>query len=64
MYSMVNNVLLCEHVRIVKIRHGHIIGVFGSQVAIVVVVIQYMNERTCVVFGGVSGCILLLVVLC
>ena len=64
MYSTVNKVRLYEYVRVVKIHHRHISGVFGSQVAIVVVVIQYMNERTCVVFGGVSGCILLLVVLC
>jgi len=62
--SIVNDVCLCEHVRIVKMHHRHITGVFGSQVAIVVVVIQYMNERTCVVFWGVNGCILLLVVLC
>jgi hypothetical protein len=52
MYGMANNVRLYEHVHVVKIHHGHVIGVFGSQVAIVVVVIQYMNERTCVVFTG------------
>jgi len=63
-YSVVNNVRLYEHVRIVKMRHRHIIGVFGSRAAMAVVVIQYMNDCTCVVFRGVNGCILLLVVLC
>jgi len=47
-----NNVRLYEHVHIVNMHHRHIIGVFGSQVAIAVVVIQYMNERTCVLFRG------------
>ena len=64
MCSTVNNVLLYEHVRIVKMHHRHIIGLFGSQVAIVVVVIPYMNECTCVVFRGANGCVVLLVVLC
>jgi hypothetical protein len=63
-YSAVNNVRLYEHVRIVKMHHRHIVGVFGSQVAVVIVVIQYMNYRTCVVFRGVNGCILLLVEIC
>jgi len=64
-YSTVNNVHLYEHFRIVKMHNRHIIEVFGSKVAIVfVVVIQYMNKRTCVVSRGVNGCILLLVVLC
>jgi len=61
---MVNNVHLDEHVCIVKMHHCHIVGVFGSQVAIVVVVILYTNERTCVVFRAVNGCIPLFVVLC
>ena len=63
-YSTVNNVCLYEHVRIVKMHHRHVIGVFGSRAAIVVVVMQFMNERTCVVFRGAHGCIVLLVVLC
>jgi hypothetical protein len=53
-YSTVNNVRLYEHVRIVKIHHSHVIGVFGSQIAIVVVIIQYMNERTRIVFREVK----------
>jgi len=40
MYSTVNNVRLYEYVRIVKIHHCHIIRVFGSKVAIVVVGMQ------------------------
>jgi hypothetical protein len=63
MYSTLNNVRLYEHVRIVKMHHRHIIGVFGSQAAIMVAVIQYINECTCVVFRGVNGYIFLLVVL-
>jgi len=51
---MVNNVRLYEHVRIVKMHHRHIIGVLGSQVAIVVVVMQYM-KCTPVVSRGVNG---------
>jgi len=42
---MVNNVPLYEHVCNVKMHHRHIVAVFGSQVAIVVVVIPYTNER-------------------
>ena len=64
MYSAVNNVRLYEYVRIVKMHHRHITGVFGSQAAVVVVVIQYMNDRTCVAFRGVNSCILLLVGIC
>jgi hypothetical protein len=64
MYSTVNNDRLYEHVRIVKMHNRHIIGVFGSKVAFMIVVIQFMKERTCVVFRGVNGCILLLDVLC